>query len=173
MSTTSFTWSFPAKPADLPANVGALEDVAGLLNQVSEAHLLMSASRNNWLLDNLSLLCSLRGLRHLHRLGSTSSVLSVAEIPAALGEIELLFRLVQEAPHSVAAALNPPCEAAEISAALAASQEAITPHLGPTGADEGDGPQYLFSWLKSLRALLRHAHGSASCVVHVQPKSRG
>jgi len=47
MSTTFFSWAFPAEPKAVSADVGALEDVESLLTQVAESHLLMSASRNN------------------------------------------------------------------------------------------------------------------------------
>ncbi len=172
MSTTYFAWAFTAQAADLPPDLRALEDVTALLSRVSEAHLLMSASRNNWLLDNLRTLGAMRGLRHLRRLASASWVIPVAEVPEAMGEIQSLLGFAREAPESIAAALNPPCEAAEVAAAVAASTAAVTPHLGPTGADDGDGPQYLFNWLTSFHALLAHAQGSASCVVHVQPRTQ-
>ena len=170
MSTTYFTWAFPADPKDVPADVSALEDAEDLLTHVSERCLLMSASRNNWLLSNLQALSAMHGLRHLPRLGSTLSVVPVADIPDVIGEIESLLTVAREAPQFVASALQSRWEATDVSAALAASKEAETPHLGPSGAEEGDSPEYLFAWLKSLRALLGHAQKSRLCVVHVQPR---
>jgi len=150
--------------------MGALEDVDPLLAKVSERRLLGSASRNNWLLGRLQTLGSIQGMRHLRRFGSTFYLVPVAEIPNVMGEIESLLRLAQEAPQVVAAALNSGCEATDILAALAASKPAEAPHLGPSGAEEGDSPEYLFGWLKSLHALLDHAYRSRLCVVHVQPR---
>ena len=170
MSTTYFSWAFPAKPEDVLDDVNALEDVDALLAQVSEGRLLASASRNNWLLSNLQNLSAIHGLRHLRRLGAAFSLVPVAEIPSAIREIESLLKLAQDAPQFVAAVFHTPCEATDVSIALAASKEAEVPHLGPSGAEEGDSPEYLFGWLKSLRTLLDHAHRRRLCVVHVQPR---
>ena len=125
---------------------------------------------NNWLLNNLQILSSTRGLWHLHRFGNISCVVSTTEMASVIREIESLLQFARELPQSVGSALNSPCEAAEVSDGLKASAVAVKPHLGPTGSDEGDGPQYLFSWLKSLHALLSYAHRSGLCVVHVQPR---
>jgi hypothetical protein len=144
VSTTYFTWAFPAKAEDVSADMSAFEDVNPLLAKVSVDRLLMSASRNNWLLGNLQCLSSVHGLRYLRRLSAAFSVVPVAEIPDAIGEIESFLKLARDTPQCVAALFAAPCEATDILLALAASKEAETPHLGPSGAEEGDSPEYLF-----------------------------
>jgi hypothetical protein len=172
MSSTYFSWAFPAEPKDVSADVSSLEDAGIFLAKVPEDRLLMSASRNNWLLDNLKILSVARRLPHLQRLENVATVFSVSEVPSVFEEIESLLMFARDAPESIAAALNPPCDVAEVSEALESSTEAETPHLGPSGAEEGDAPKYLFSWLKSLHALLIYAHRSGLCTVHVQPRSQ-
>jgi hypothetical protein len=114
--------------------------------------------------------CSSLGLKRLEVLRKAYSAFSVEEIPSVLCEIEAVFIFARESPEAFAAALNHSYDAEYISLGLQASAEAAIPHLGPSGSEEGDRPEYLFNWLKSLQVLLRQALESGLCVVHVQPR---
>lgn len=170
MSTTYFSWAFPASAERLVAEPDSLEEAGDLLVDVPQTNILMSASRNNWLLGALAAVCSSVGLKRLEVLRKAYSAFSVEEIPSVLCEIEAVFIFARESPKAFAAALNLPCDAECISRALQESAEAAIPHLGPSGAEEGDKPEYFFGWLKSLQVLLKQALESGLCVVHVQPR---
>jgi hypothetical protein len=168
MATIYFSWAFPAPAASLAGRHDCLEDTSHLIK--GEACLLMSASRNNWLLGTISNVCAELGLENLPALQAAFASFSIDEIPSVVGEIDSIFAFANESPNEFARILHHSFDAESVSSGLQSSVEATKPHLGPSGADEGDSPEYLFCWLKSLRVLLMRALESERCVVHVQPR---
>ena len=170
MATTYFSWAFPATAARLIGDYSCLEDVGCVLEDVPQANLLMSASRNGWLLATLVSVFTELGLSRLKVLKQTYSSFSVRELPEVLQEIESVLSFARDCPESIADVMQHDYDAESVSLGLQASVEAAVPHLGPSRGEEGDDPEYLFSWLKSLRMLVLQASESGLCLVHVQPR---
>lgn len=170
MATTHFSWAFPATAARLIGDYSCLEDVGCVLEDVPQANLLMSASRNGWLLATLVAACTELGLARLKAFKQTYSSFSVRDLPEVLQEIELILAFARDFPDCFADVMHHDYDAESVSLGLQASVEAAVPHLGPSHGEEGDDPEYLFSWIKSLRMLVLQARESGLCLVHVQPR---
>lgn len=170
MATTHFSWAFPATAARLIGDYSCLEDVGCVLEDAPQATLLMSASRNGWLLGTLVSVCTELGLARLKVFKQTYSSFSVMELPEVLQEIEYVLAFARDCPELISDVMHHDYDAESVSLGLQASVEAAVPHLGPSRGEEGDDPEYLFSWLKSLRMLVLQANESGLCLVHVQPR---
>ena len=168
MSTTYYSCAFPTAASSLTADIHSMDDVNHLLDQVAEGDLLMSFSRNGWLLDALYKACSSLKLEHLRDLAKVYSFFSPRTIPIALCEIDSILAFAKESPQGFAQSMNEPYDAEYIFSSLRNAVER-TDVLQPNRAEDGDHLEYLFGWLIALRSLLAKAQESGLCLVHVQP----
>ena len=144
---------------------------------------LMSASRNNWLAGVLKLICAELGVSSLDsfldgerpsaadRSGYhwVMSELDQPMIEAALAGISDVLRTADEQPQLVVNLVGVGFTSLEdVKDALRSTTADYDPVHGPKGEEEGDGPYYLFAYLKSLQALLRHADRHGLSVIHAK-----
>ena len=136
---------------------------------------LASASRNDWLTHNLaraSACFQILGLEFMTRVdgepqsdrsGTRWIVTSLdkTEVETARDGIESFLKLAAAKPGDLGGALNPAVDSEEILSALDAPE-------GPAGEDEGDGPVYLFAFIKDLRSLLDYAEKHGLWVIHAR-----
>jgi hypothetical protein len=180
MSTPYFSWAWPVEPGRVPAREPTFDDLGPFMNQgVGANRTVASASRNGWLNGNLLRLSSRFAegafdflapndrVPHADR-SNALWIVSTFDAPAIgrlIGGVERLLERARTDPAALAALLDP-YDAADIVAALDASSAAVNDVAMPHGEEEGDGPVYLFSYLKALLSLLRYAGENGLSVVH-------
>lgn len=182
MSTTYFAWTFPAQDIGSVSPQSPDSVLALMSFPVAVGRTLMSASRNGWLAYTLKRVASDLNIEALGFVNSASSpvqcdssgsrwvicILDGVDIQKASVGIERLLKCAADDPADFERRLGSGHEAEEISEALASSSESYDPIRGPDGEDEGDGPVYLFAYLKCLLSLLRYAHEHSLCIVHAR-----
>jgi hypothetical protein len=182
MSTLYFAWSFPIRETDLPSQIHSCDDVLAFMNcDIAKGRTLASASRNDWLADKVASISSQFGDATLAFLVSVEcgsvqdgsgyswfvSTLDSAQVNNAIIGCERLLEYARQHPWHFAAMLGQG-SAVEIVEALQASTSRYDPIKGPEGEEEGDGPVYLFAYLKSLISLLRYAQEQDFYIVHAR-----
>lgn len=173
MSTTFFAWTFPARCSEATGNLRSLADVGHLLpTDERPKDLLMCATRNGWLLATIAAIASTLNIRTFSSFHQVFAVVAPDAISSVVDDIDSFLSSTRNSPALLASILGEGHSPSEILGALERSKEASIPHLGPDNAEEGDTPQYLFDWFKSLRTLLRTAEANGMCVIHVQPESQ-
>jgi hypothetical protein len=185
VSTTYFTWTLPSPDCEA-GRTPPLEKV-WVSMQLPEAkgHVLFTASRNMWLTGTLATMTSHLGIRSLDFLSDTHTavqkdstnykwiavMLDRAAVIDAIAGIELLLHCATDKPETLGALLPHRCPEEDIREALKSSSSIPVPVDGgnnePDGEEEGDGPVYLFSFLKCLRSLLGHAQTHRQCLIHL------
>ncbi|MGE0310615.1 MAG: hypothetical protein AB7P21_03190 [Lautropia sp.] len=117
MSTTIFSWAFPARREDVAAHMRSLDDVGHLLPAgAAPPLLLMSVSRGDWLLATVEALGqSIAGASspsppslpvHLPSLHRQFTVLPIEALPEAIAEIDGVFDRARRDPAGFAAWLG-------------------------------------------------------------------
>lgn len=145
----------------------SLDDVTDLLNSdVAMGRALMCVSRNDWVAGILMHIAPDFGISTLKFVNNIVSVLETAAINSAINEIENLLESAKRDPKHFARILHQ--EDTDISHALQVSNSEYDPIHGPRGEEEGDGPIYLFSYLKCLLVLFRYAQEKDLCIMHVR-----
>ena len=185
MSTTYFTWVFPVLPGQVPASDASFDDVSGFMNiGVALNRTLASASRNDWLNVNIQTLSSRfadGGFEFLALDGRTPCcdrsgarwIVSVLDGPAIERLISAIERLLESArvePGAFAQALGQGDDATTVAEALRSSSDVYDAVQGPPGEEEGDGPDYLFSYLKCLLSVARYARENGAWLSHARHK---
>jgi hypothetical protein len=127
----------------------------------------MSASRSDWLAINICRVAPVFDVLSLQFLATGTSVLSTSAARAIVTDIDRLLAAAAGSPEVFASALGG-MKAVDVLDALNAAVSAVELIAGPEGEEEGDGPQYLFAYLKSLRALFSEAIETGSDIVHTR-----
>jgi len=181
MSTTYFSWAWPVDPSRVSAREPGFDDVEPFLNQgVGLGWTVGSASRNGWLNGNLlrlsapfaastfDFLAPNGRVPHADRSGKALWIVSTFDAPAIERVIAGIERMLEHARTDAGAlaAWFDGNSAADIVAGLEASSARVNDVLMPHGEEEGDGFVYLFSYLKALLSVLRHAKENGLWVVH-------
>lgn len=168
MATTYFAWTFPVRKEDVSSGFKSLNDVSSLLDiGVAKQRTLMSASRNNWIVGALQNVAGVFGNVNLTFLTQLFFILDGNQISSAINEIEIILLAAENKPALIADAIGGGWKKEDILSALRSSTESLSPSTEPAG-EEGDGPWYLFSYLKSLLSILHQAKANDWYIVHVQ-----
>ena len=182
MSTTYVALTFPVREKDLPPELRSFDDVLPFISSdVATGRTLISSSRNDWLASTVTSLAAHLGEPSLGFLVPTGrsptkdrsgywwfvSKLDSACIASAILGGERLLEYAGQNSEYVATLLDGE-DAAQVLEAL----RSATPHYdsvrGPKGEEDGDGPFYLFAYLKSLVFLLRYVQEHGHCVIHAK-----
>lgn len=186
MSTTFFTWTFPSPDCEA-GRTPPLEKVwASMERPDTKGHVLFTASRNMWLTCTLAEITSRLAIRNLDFLGGTDEpvqkdstqykwiavMLDRAAVIDAIAGVEQLLHWAADKPGDFGELLFCRCSGEQIWEALTSSSSIAVPVAGgnnePAGEEEGEGPVYLFSFLKCLRSLLGHAEAHGRCLIHLR-----
>ena len=143
---------------------------------------LMSASRNMWLTGMLAQITAHFGISAPQFISEVEGpvrtdskgerwatyLLDTTMLRQALDGIARLLALAAERAEEYADLIGFGCTAEEIAEALDEASAEFDPVQGPSGEEEGDGPLYLFSYLKSLDTVLQDALAQGLCVIHTR-----
>ena len=127
----------------------------------------MSASRNDWLAINVCQVAPVFEVFSLRFLATGTSVLAPSAVRVVATDIDRLLASVAGSPEVFASALGG-MKAVDVRVALITAVPAVDLIAGPEGEEEGDGPQYLFAYLKSLQVLFAAADENGRDVVHTR-----
>jgi hypothetical protein len=197
MSTTFFSWTYPVRTADLMAAAGAAnrataqsgertaDDLLALMTFDAAAGHTIACASNGGKLDHMlreladvfgagALLCVVDDagtpMRDASGYQWRIAVLDAAAIDGAAVSVDRLLLRAAEAPQDFnrLLAFHGRGTAATVRQALHSASALLDPDMGLAGEEDGDGPVYLFSFLKCLQGLLRHAQENGMQVIHAK-----
>jgi hypothetical protein len=190
MATPYYSWTVLIPEADIPADLGSHGELPDAVSAaMGQQGAIMATSRNDWLHSTLSEMFTTLGGSALSFLVkdpeslqnidaeafrpfggidyqevTVVTKLPFAEVPSAAEEVGAWLRTIATEPWRFPDLLGEDCSREDAAAAIDEAEDLrdLNSH------EDGDYAPYLFSYLKSLRTMLRDALAHEMAVVHVR-----